>query len=45
MYKNKLKPGDLDKYNEDEVARMREYCDKKAAAFKKLYNQALDISQ
>jgi 6-phosphofructokinase 1 len=45
MYKNKLKPGDLDKYNEEEVARMREYCDKKAAAFKKLYNQALDISQ
>ena len=45
MYKNKLKDGDLKKYNEEEVAKMRAYCDKKAAAFKKLYNQALDISQ
>ncbi len=45
MYKNKLKEGELDKYSLDEIHTMQEYCDKKAADFKRLYDQALDISQ
>ena len=45
MYKGKLKEGELDKYSINEIQEMRQYCTKKAADFKKLYNQALDISQ
>ena len=45
MYKGKLKDGELDKYSILDIQTMRQYCTKKAADFKKLYNQALDISQ
>ena len=45
MYKGKLKEGELEKYSFIDIQSMRQYCTKKAADFKKLYNQALDISQ
>ena len=45
MYKGKLKPGELDKYSLLDIQHMRQYCTKKAADFKRLYDQALDISQ
>lgn len=45
MYKGKLKPGELDKYSLLDIQHMRSYCIKKAADFKRLYDQALDISQ
>lgn len=45
MYKGILKDGELDKYSLLDIQRMRSYCTKKAADFKRLYNQALDISQ
>lgn len=45
MYKNKLKDGDLEKYSPETVAAMREFCDKKFAAFKNLYDLAYQISK
>ena len=45
MYKGKLKEGELEKYSFLDIQGMRQFCTKKAADFKKLYNQALDISQ
>ena len=45
MYKGKLKDGELERYSIDDIHMMKQYCAKKAATFKELYNQALDISQ
>ncbi len=45
MYKGKIKEGELERYSIDDIQSMRHYCAKKAADFKTLYNQALDISQ
>ncbi len=44
MYKNKLKDGDLDKYNEEELAAMKAICDKRRAEIEELYKIANDIS-
>jgi 6-phosphofructokinase 1 len=44
MYKNKLKPGDLDKFTEAEVASMKAVCEERAAYFRDLYEIANQIS-
>lgn len=44
MYKNKLKEGDLDKYSDEEVAKMRAICDAKHAGFEDLYKIMDEIS-
>jgi len=44
MYKKKLKDGDLDKYNEDELAAMKAICDKRTAEIEELYKIANDIA-
>ena len=44
MYKNKLKDGDLDKYNEEELAAMKAICDKRTAEIEELYKIANDIA-
>ena len=44
MYKNKLKPGDLDKYNEEDIAAMKAICDKRTAEVQELYKLANDIA-
>lgn len=43
MYKNKLKDGDLDKYNEEELAEMRRICQKRVDEIHETYNIAYDI--
>lgn len=45
MYKDKLKPGDLEKFDAETVARMRAFCAAKFDAFKKLYDLAYEISK
>ena len=45
MYKDKLKPGDLEKFDPDTVARMRSFCTAKFEAFKKMYDLAYEISK
>lgn len=45
MYKDKLKEGDLEKYSKETVEWMRDFCQKKFAKFKKLYDLAYEISQ
>ena len=44
MYKNKLKGGDLDKYNADELAIMEAICEKRRAEIAELYKIANDIA-
>jgi len=44
MYKDKLKPGDLDCFTEEQIAEMRRFCEEKKAKFEKLYRMAYDIS-
>ncbi len=44
MYKKKLKDGDLDKYNEEELAAMKAICDKRTAEIEELYKIANDIA-
>ena len=44
-YKDKLKPGDLEKFDPDTVARMRSFCTAKFEAFKKMYDLAYEISK
>ena len=44
MYKNKLKPGDLDKYNEDDIAAMKAICAKRTAEVRELYKIANEIA-
>ncbi|MCI8590018.1 MAG: 6-phosphofructokinase [Clostridiales bacterium] len=45
MYKGKLKEGDLDSYTQEEIQQMREFCAKKSAEFKKLYEMSYLISR
>ncbi|MBE6546266.1 MAG: 6-phosphofructokinase [Ruminococcaceae bacterium] len=42
MYKNKLKDGDLDRYNEDEIKQMKAICVKRRAEIEELYKLAYD---
>ena len=42
MYKNKLKDGDLDRYNEDEINQMKAICAKRRAEIEELYKLAYD---
>ncbi len=44
MYKNKLKDGDLDKYNEEELAVMKAICEKRTVEIQELYKVANDIA-
>ena len=44
MYKNKLKPGDLDKYNEEDIAAMKAICAKRTAEIRELYKIANEIA-
>ena len=44
MYKNKLKEGDLDRYSEEELAKMKAICDKRREEIKELYKVANDIA-
>jgi 6-phosphofructokinase 1 len=44
MYKNKLKEGDLDKYNEVEIGVMQRICRKRTAEIKRLYDVANSIA-
>ena len=37
MYKNKLKPGDLDRFSEEEIASMREACARRRGEIEELY--------
>lgn len=45
MYKNKLKPGDLDAYSEEQVAAMKAFCAKKSAYIRDLYALANGLAQ
>ena len=45
MYKGKLKDGDLDKYSEEQVERMKAFCANKAAKFRDVYETAYLISK
>lgn len=45
MYKDKLKDGDLQKFDAKTVEYMRDFCKKKFDAFKKLYDLAYEISR
>ena len=45
MYKDKLKEGDLQKYDAKTVEYMRCFCKKKFDALKKLYDLAYEISR
>ncbi|MBQ9783577.1 MAG: 6-phosphofructokinase [Clostridia bacterium] len=42
MYKNKLKEGDLDRYNDEEIAQMKAICAKRRAEIEDLYKLAYD---
>lgn len=44
MYKGKLKDGDLDKFSEPELAKMKEMCEKRKKELRDLYHVALDLS-
>ncbi len=44
MYKKKLKDGDLDKYNDEELAAMKAICDKRTAEIEELYRIANEIA-
>ena len=44
MYKNKLKPGDLDKFSPDEIREMEALRDKRIAEIQRLYRVASDVS-
>jgi len=39
MYKNKLQPGDLDPFTEEQVDEMRRFCEKKRADLIALYEK------
>ena len=45
MYKNKLKPGDLDKYTEEQIAEMKAFCAEKKAFVRELYDLANGLSK
>ena len=45
MYKDKLKDGDLAKFDAETVTWMREFCAEKFAAFKRLYDLSVEISK
>ena len=44
MYKNTLKEGDLDKYSEEEIARMKAICEKRRSQMAELYEIANEIA-
>ncbi len=44
MYKNKLKPGDLDKYSEEQIASMKAVCEKRRQQLESLYATANRLS-
>ena len=45
MYKDKLKDGDLQKFDVKTVEYMRDFCKKKFDAFKRLYDLSYEISR
>ena len=44
MYKNKLKPGDLDRFSEEELAEMKRICKVRRDEIERLYQVAEDVS-
>ncbi len=44
MYKDKLKPGDLDRFSEEEIAAMKTMCEKRRAQIESLYATANRLS-
>lgn len=44
MYKNKLKPGDLDPFTPDQVAEMEAVCEKRRAELENYYRVSLDVT-
>ena len=44
MYKNRLQPGDLDRYTASDLATMRKICDKARSEIEDLYRLAYDIN-
>ncbi len=44
MYKNKLKPGDLDKFSPEEIQKMETLCEKRRAEIARLYHVAFNVS-
>jgi len=44
MYKNKLKPGDLDKFTPEQIEEMRAICDKRRAEINELYSVINDLA-
>lgn len=44
MYKGTLKPGDLDKYTEEQINDMKAYCAKRTADMERLYNIAMEMA-
>lgn len=45
MYKNKLKPGDLDKFTPEQIEDMKALCAKRVAEIQNLYRVALDVGK
>ena len=44
MYKNKLKPGDLDRFSEEELVEMKRICKVRRDEIERLYQVAEDVS-
>ena len=44
MYKNKLKPGDLDKYTDEQIAEMKQICEKRRLELQNYYDIANAIA-
>ena len=44
MYKNKLKDGDLDKFSEEDIERMRKICNRRRAEINELYSVINDLA-
>ena len=44
MYKNKLQPGDLDRFTEEEITEMKRICKVRRDEIERLYAVAEDVS-
>ncbi len=44
MYKNKLKPGDLDAFTPEQIEDMKALCDKRVKEIRNLYSVAVDVA-
>ncbi len=44
MYKNKLQPGDLDKFTPEQIAEMKAVCNRRVAEYSRIYKVAQDVA-